>query len=227
MGIFDIFRRRPVRNAAELADFIDQNAAFVVQKGIYEYSRARAGHYSKVLFREPGFQAACDRSRWQAFPLGLAMVGELAEGVLCPSRKEDRQAQVDGIRALVLTVFDRYPVPPALGEPAWSALRGELDRRLRLIGLHPPKWAKDVPAAFAEAYFSGMPIHEKLRGRDAPTLHNYLRVTMCNIHDALTKRIDVAAVAASLRAGPDLPPLAGAMPTALSAPATDPARMSI
>ena len=33
---------------------------FLVQKGIYEYSRARAGHYAKVLFREPEFQAAAD-----------------------------------------------------------------------------------------------------------------------------------------------------------------------
>ena len=43
-----------------------------------------------------------------------------------------------------------------------------------------------------------MPIHGTLRGRDAPTIHNYLRVTMCNIHDELTRRIDAAAVIDSL-----------------------------
>jgi hypothetical protein len=220
MGIFDIFRRRPpIRDAVALADFIDRNAAFVVQKGIYEYSRARAGHYSKVLFREPEFQAACDQSRWRAFPLGLAMVGELVEGALAPSRAEDRQARVGAIRALVLTVFDRYPVPASLGEPTWSVLRGELDQRLQRIGLHPPKWAKDVPAAFAEAYFSVMPIHEKLRGRDAPTLHNYLRVTMCNIHDELTRRMDAAMVADLLQTDSIPPASAGAM----AAPAVRPA----
>ena len=32
-----------------------------------------------------------------------------------------------------------------------------------------------------------MPIHEKLRGSDYPTIRNYLRVTMCNIYDVLTK----------------------------------------
>ena len=53
-----------------------------MQKGIYEYSRARAGHYAKVLFREPEFQAAVEESRWRAYPLGLAMVAELVEGVL-------------------------------------------------------------------------------------------------------------------------------------------------
>ena len=29
-----------------------RQSAFWLQKGIYEYSRARAGHYAKVLFRE-------------------------------------------------------------------------------------------------------------------------------------------------------------------------------
>lgn len=200
MGLFDIFRRPPaIRDAAALADFIDQNAAFVAQKGIYEYSRARAGHYAKVLFREPEFSAACDRSRWQAFPLGLAMVGELAEGVLCPARPEERPARLDAIRALVLGVFDRHPVHPELGAATWRGLRDDLERDLQRIGLHAPKWAKDVPAPYAEKYVDLMPIHETLRGRDAPTIHNYLRVTMCNIHDELTRRIDVAAVARSLR----------------------------
>ena len=53
MALFDIFRRwRPISDMRELADFIDENSAFLVQKAIYEYSRARAGHYSKVLFAE-------------------------------------------------------------------------------------------------------------------------------------------------------------------------------
>ena len=83
MGLLDIFRRKPpIRDAAAVATFIDENAAFLMQKGIYEYSRARAGHYAKVLFREAGFQAAVEMSRWRAYPLGLAMVAELVEGVL-------------------------------------------------------------------------------------------------------------------------------------------------
>lgn len=201
MGLFDIFRRPPaIRDASALADFIDQNAAFVAQKGIYEYSRARAGHYAKVLFRETEFSDACDRARWQAFPLGLAMVAELAEGVLSPARPEERPALVDAVRALTLAVFDRHPMHPELGPVTWKALRDDLERDLQRIGLHAPKWAKDVPAPFAEKYVDLMPIHETLRGRDAPTIHNYLRVTMCNIHEELTKRIDVAAVADSLQA---------------------------
>ena len=203
MGFLGIFRRpEPIRDAEQLADFIDRHAAFVAQKGIYEYSRARAGHYAKVLFKEPEFQAACDVSRWRAFPMGLAMVAELVEGLLRPLAANKEYRQREALVALVLAIFDRYPVPAAIGENAWKELRAELERRLKLVGFHARKWAKDVPEQFAESYFNLLPIHETLRGRDFPTTRNYLRVTMTNIHDELTKRLDAPATAESLRARP-------------------------
>ncbi len=197
MGLLDFLRRKPpIRDAAAVGTFIDENAAFLVQKGIYEYSRARAGHYAKVLFKEPGFHAAVDVSRWTAYPLGLAMVAEMVEGVLRASAA-DRNAALDTVSALALGIFDRYPVPAALGQQAWSELRAELVRQLQLIGLHPPKRVIDIPEQWAQTYFDLLPIHEKLRGRDFPTTRNYLRVTMCNIHDDFIERLDVPAVAAS------------------------------
>ena len=41
-------------------------------------------------------------------------------------------------------------------------------------------------------------LHEKLRGRDFPTVRNYLRVTLCNIHDEFAKRMDAPALAGLL-----------------------------
>ena len=197
MGLLDFFRRKPpIRDAAAVATFIDENAAFAVQKGLYEYSRARAGHYAKVLFREPEFQAAVEVSRWRAYPLGLAMVGELVEGVLRPHFVE-RRAALDAVTVLALRAFDRYPVPTALGAAEWRDRRAELVHRLQLVGLHPPKRVIDIPEQWAQTYFDMMPIHEKLRSRDFPTTRNYLRVTMCNIHDEFVDRLDAAAVSAS------------------------------
>ena len=105
MGLFDLFKRRraPVRDPAELADFIDGNAAFVVQKGLYEYSRARAGHYAKVLFGEEAFKQAVEVSRWQAYPLGLAMVGEVATVVLQETTSLRRADVVRNVSDLTLS----------------------------------------------------------------------------------------------------------------------------
>src|SRR5215211_2967337 len=112
MKLFEkLFRPRPpIRGREELADFIDAQSAFLVQKGIYEYARARAGHYAKVLFAEQVFINLVEKSRWQAYPLGLAMVGELVEGMLRPTAGEDWHAVLDNLIGVVLSVFDRYPV---------------------------------------------------------------------------------------------------------------------
>lgn len=194
-----LFRRQSsIQDTDGLAEFIDAHAAFVVQKGIYEYARARAGHYSKVLFGEEGFQRAVEVSRWRAYPLGLAMVGEVTTVVLQETTQLDRQAVVSGVSDLTLSVFDRWEVPAALDEPAWRELRKELAERLDRIGLHPPKRAMDIPEPYAKDYFALMPIHESLRGQDFPTLRNYLRVTLCNVHHELTKRLDAPAIAAQL-----------------------------
>jgi hypothetical protein len=198
-----IFRRAPpVGDAKALADFIDQQAAFVAQKGIFEYSRARAGHYAKLLFREQTFADAVDRSRWGAYPIGLAMVGELVEGVLRPFAGDNRGQQLDALRALVLSVFDRYPVPANLGQPSWSDARAELARRMQLVGLHPPKRAIEIPDPFVQAYFDLMPINERLRRSELSTIHSYLKITLCNVHEELTKHMNAPAVVASLLESP-------------------------
>jgi hypothetical protein len=197
MKLLEIFRRkRPIRDPRALADFIDAQAAFLVQKGIYEYSRARAGHYAKVLFAEPIFAESVERSRWQAFPLGLAMVAEMVEGALLPQAGDDFRAVIDELAALVLSVFDRYPLPAALDAETWRAARAELSQRL--LANHGRKAVKDIPIPYAERYFALMPIHEKLRGSDFPAIRNYLRVTLCNMHAELTERMDADALVGEL-----------------------------
>jgi hypothetical protein len=201
LGLFGFLRRKPkVRTAADLAHFIDENAAFLMQKGLYEYSRARAGHYAKVLFADKGFMAAIEESRWRAFPLGLALIAEMVDGALRPYARDNARGVLDALSGLVLSAFDRYPVPAALGAEKWQEARADLLQRLDRIGTHPPKRVMDIPVAHAQTYWDYMPIHEKLRTRDLPTTTNYLRVQICNIHDELMKRMDPAAMADNLRA---------------------------
>jgi hypothetical protein len=196
-----LFGQRPaVGDTHALADFIDTRAAFIVQKGIYEYSRARSGHYAKVLFAEEAFTEAIERARWSAYPLGLAMVGEMAEGVLRHYAGDRRRAVLDQLIRLVLSVFDRYPVPPTVGAEAWRDMRAELERHLDLVGGHAPRRVIDIPEPLAEKYFALMPIHEKLRGRDFFTTANYLRVNLCHMHEELEQRIDAQAMVNELLA---------------------------
>jgi hypothetical protein len=127
------------------------------------------------------------------------MVTELVEGVLSP-QTGDRRKLLDALQALSLAVFDRYPVPPSIGEAAWQEERTELVRRLEMVGMHPPKRAIDIAIPWAQTYFDMMPIHEKLRGSDFPAIRSYLRITLCNIHDELIKRMDAPSLLHTLMA---------------------------
>ena len=204
--MFGLFRRKPkIGSCDALADFIDAQAAFIVQKGIYEYSRARAGHYSKVLFRESGFHEAVEVARWSAFPLGLAMVAEAADSALRRAAPT-LEGVTAAVEAATLKVFDRYPVPAALGVETWGATREALVVRLAHLRLHGPKRALDITGPYEQSYFDLMPIHEKLRKPDYPTLGNYLRVSLCNIYDEFTDRLDGPAMAADIaRTEPSAP----------------------
>jgi hypothetical protein len=71
---------------------------------------------------------------------------------------------------------------------------------MQLVALHPVKRAFQIAEPYAQAYFDSMPIHEKLRATEFPTLRAYLQVTLCNIHDELLKRLDAGAVIEALKA---------------------------
>ena len=203
MGLFDfLLRRKPaIATPQELADFIDEQAAFLIQKGIFDYARARSGHFSKVMLADPGFQAALDRSRWRGFPLGLAMVGETVEAVLAPHAAGDRRSELDPLIKLVLSIYDRYPQPAALTKEEWTAGRAELALHLERLSTHPPKRIIDIPVPFAERYFAMMPFEKPFLTPDAPTARSFMQLHLIKVQDQLMTRMDAAAMVKQLHSG--------------------------
>ena len=179
MGLLDCFRRKPpIRDAAAVATFIDENAAFLMQKGhLRIFPRARRALRQGAVRRSrnsrprsrchagaPIRSASRWSPRWWKACCASASAAERGEALQALSEH----------RARVCSIAIRFPRRSATDE--WRDLRAELARRLQLIGLHPPKRVIDIPEQWAQAYFDLMPIHEKLRGRDFPTTRNYLRV---------------------------------------------------
>jgi hypothetical protein len=201
MGLLDFFRRRKpaIQTPDQLADFIDEQAAFLVQKGIYDYARARSGPYSKVMLADPGFQSALDRSRWGAFPLGLAMVGETVETVLAPHAGGNRRSALDPLISLVLSVQDRYPRPAALSDEEWATGRADLALHLERLSTHPPKRVIDIPVPFAERYFEMMPFDKPFLTPDAPTARGFMQLQLVKMQEELMNRMDADAMVKQLR----------------------------
>ena len=201
MGLLDFFRRSkpPIKDVGQLADFIDEQSAFLVQKGIYDYVRARSGHYAKVMLADKGFQNALDRSRWRAYPLGLAMVGETIEGMLAVQSMEDRRATLDPLIVVVLSVFDRYPKPDAVSDDEWKQARADLALHLQRLSTHPPKRVIDIPEPFAARYFAMMPFDKQFLTPDAPTARSFMQLQLVAMQEELLKRMDTAQILQNLR----------------------------
>ena len=202
MGFLDYFRRKPpIRDPQALAVFIDEQAAFLVQKGIFDYTRARTGHFAKVMLKDKGFQSALNRSRWRAYPLGLAMIGETTEAVLAPQSGGDRRSVLDPLIALILSIYDGYPKPEELTAEEWSEGRAELALHLERLTTHPPKRIIDIPQPFAERYFAMMPFDKAFLTPDAPTARGFMQLRLVTVHEQLEQRMDAADMARQLRQG--------------------------
>lgn len=201
MGFFDfLLRRKPrITTPGDLAEFIDRQAAFLIQKGIYDYTRARSGHYSKVMLADKGFQGALNRSRWLAFPLGLAMVGETVESVLAPHTDGDRRAALDPLIRLVLSVYDKYPQPPELNDAEWESGRTDLALHLERLSTHPPKRIIDIPVPFAERYFAMMPFDKSFLTPDAPTARGFMQLQLLAVVEELNERLSAPDMVGELR----------------------------
>ncbi len=201
LGIPAYFRRKPpVATREALIEFLDTRAAYLIQKNIFDYARARSGPYFSQIIKEPAFQHSVEVSRWTGFPTGLAALAEIVRGVLF--NYAERKALNDAVSSAALAAFDKYPVPAVLGEEAWKQARITLVERLAAIDSHPPKFAKDVILPYAQILYDSQPIHEELRKRDFEMIQAQLRINLVTMHDEFEKRVNTDALLSDLGVHP-------------------------
>ncbi len=190
----------PVDTREKLIAFLDTRAAFLIQKNMFDYARARSGPYFKVMVNEPEFQRAVETSRWSGYPVGLAALAEIARGVLFESA--DRKAVNDAVSSAALAAFDKYPRPEILDAETWKQARETLILRLSQINLHPPKLAKDIILPYSQLLYDSQPIHEQMRKSDFGMIESQLRINLINMHDEFEKAVNIPALLADLGVSP-------------------------
>jgi hypothetical protein len=201
LGIPAYFGRKPpIGTREELIEFLDTRAAFLIQKNIFDYARARSGPYFSQIVREQSFKDSVEVSRWSGYPTGLAALAEIVRGVLFDYA--DRKPLNDAVSSAALATFDKYPVPEVLGEEVWKKARETLVERLALINSHPPKFAKDVILPYAQVLYDSQPIHEELRKRDFEMIQAQLRINLVTMHDEFDKRANKSALLTDLGVHP-------------------------
>lgn len=190
------FRPSPVETVGQLAEFMDSRAAFMAQKCVVEYARARSGVLSSKLFKEPTFSAALRRSRWVTYTITFCDIAEMVEGLLrhrvrSASRLEGELVDV-GRRA-----FAAHGLPEGAPDDFWEKALGRLERRMAEVRLHAPKAVKEIPKTDMEIVFANLPIHESLRGHDYELVQNNLRTNLVRVHEDFLAAADFEALTAA------------------------------
>lgn len=199
MRLLGLFRRPPpIADTRTLEDFVDERASFMIQKNVFEHSRARAGIMWEKLFKEPAFKAAIDAARWHGYPLALANVVEMVEGVLRPHAAERAEELPLAMLGLSKAVIRRYPVPPGEPDHFWDEAEVWLEQRLASLQSGPPKPVKDIPNSTAREMYELLPIHPSLRPEDLPLIRNHLAANLCRMHEDFIQRAQIEHLVADL-----------------------------
>ena len=99
------------------------------------------------------FETAIEQSRWRAYPLGLAMVGEMVEGVLRPHVGRPARCSMRCIDARARRFSTAIRCRRRSANEAWRERAPNCVRRLDQIGMHPPKRAIDIADALCGSLF--------------------------------------------------------------------------
>jgi hypothetical protein len=195
----------PIATRTDLERFLDRQAAFMVQKCIFEYSRARSGVLSTKLFKEAAFKAAVDTALWRNYPLCLQNSAVMVEHALRPAAGDRATDLREGLVAAVGAVCGRYSIPAGMQQDFWAQAVDSIGRRLRQAGLAAPRAVKDIPCDTADAFFAGLPIHPDLTGFDYELIANNLRVNLCRAYEDFIAVADIPALIAALTAAAAAP----------------------
>jgi hypothetical protein len=199
MRLLDIFRRPPaIASPSQLADFLDSRAAFMVQKCLFEYSRARSGVLSQKLFKEAAFREALETARWRNYPLCLRHVAVMAEHALRQAAADRAPAMREGLIAVIAEICRRYPVPQGFEPAFWEQTFEQISRRIRQAGLAAPHAIKDLPKETAREFFQSLPVHKDVRAHDFELITNNLRVNLCRAYDDFIAAADLRVLAEAL-----------------------------
>lgn len=184
MGLFDFLRRSPaIRSPAALADFLDSRSAFMVQKCVFEYARARSGLLSAKLFKEAAFTEGIEATRWRNYPLCLQSMALMVEHAFRNPAGNEAAPMREGLAALVGDVCRRYPTPGGFEADFWDAARERIVRRIFQAGLAGPHAIKDIPHEISREFFENLPLHPDIRALDFELITNNLRANLCRSYD--------------------------------------------
>jgi hypothetical protein len=187
-----------IATRADLKDFMESRAAYLVQKSIMEYVQARANMMFSTLMSEKSFLAAYETARWASYPAALSWVAEMIEGTLRSAESSNAVLYQQSIAAIASDIVSAFPLPDGFPPRFWADALDALERDLGQAGLGPPKQAHEIPLHRAREIFQILPVHQALRQYDFTMFSNTLRFHLTEIASEFEERADKRALVAAL-----------------------------
>ncbi len=190
-----LFGRARLASARQLEDFWQARAAFIAQKCVIEYCRARAGMNWQRLFSEAPFQQAVHRASWRAWSITLLDVAEMLDAVLRPEVSEPAVLH-DWLRQAGARIIagQQGKMPAALGADFAQITRRRLAGLVEDLASRAPLPVKDIARQRAQEVFDIIPIHPDLKAPDVDYVTNTLRVFLVRACDDLRTQADLPAL---------------------------------
>ncbi len=196
-----LLRREHIDSPAALQRFWAARAAFIAQKCVIEYCRARAGLNWQRLFAEAPFQQAVHAASWQAWGITLLDVAEMLDAVLRPHMNDGAALHawlaVAG-EALIAAETTRQPLPQALPPAFADETLQRLHALLAELATRPPAPVKDIPRPRTRALFDAIPIHPDLKAPDEDYVFNTQRVYLVRAAEDLESAASLPRLAAAI-----------------------------
>jgi hypothetical protein len=191
-------RSPPVRTASELAEFLGAQTAYISQRSVIEYCRARTGLNWEKLFAEPSFLDALEVCRWEAYAVVLVEVAELTLIRLRRYGAADPTIYLPALVQAAHAALLRHPVPAH--RASWTDAADAIERHLAQALMAAPRPVHLLGVYSADVIFELLPIHADLRRQDREMFQNSVRFAICGAFDEMARRFDVPALEASLAA---------------------------
>ena len=189
--------RGTVATRDDLTDLLAAQGAYVSQRTVLEYCRARTGVNWDKLLQEELFVRSFEICRWDAYATLLPEIAELALIRLRRHGALDPQSYLSGLVEAARAALLRHPVPAH--RSSWSEAAAEIDRHLAIALLAAPRPVHLMGFDASDAIFEALPIHPDLRREDREMFRNSLRFALCHVFEEMTRRLDVPALEASLQ----------------------------
>jgi len=189
LALLDLFRRRRSAAPAELARFLQTQAAYVAQKTVLDYCRVKAGRSEKQMFADPDFQSALAHCRWQVFFAALSDVTAVIEAHLRPYAPGQEALLAQRLVSLHHAAL-AHEAPPAEEAPSATDAHDALPRHLAVLQLQAPHPAHLLPLLAEAVLFATIPVHAEQRRGEAIAIQGALRFQIVTTQQELERRFE-------------------------------------